>query len=524
MTRRGRTCLTPNLLAGALIIAIALPCIALGAGEASRPWQASATNETGVVARPSDASSATPGLGRRVLWYVPNRLIDFVDIFRLRLRLGPGLAANVRMTDYGAFYFGDYHSVYAGLPGPRHPRHVRWPVGFESLNGVVIAGVDATDDTRYGPEYGATEVDIGAQLLLVGAEAGIDPFEIGDFLAGFVMIDMGQDDYPRERRKEPKTTSGVSIGAGSGMFEVTPKPAAFSSLADRLDYLHTNVQARVSRPVRTVDEYMAQDEVSLVPVPETRMRLGVYIDAVQGNDLDLSFSPDIDLDVAVPNIERRMRVFVQNSAADNLPGLNRSEIDNKGITAGARRFFENYHLLADAGLRTKWLPEAYARISWQPMWQCGKWLFRPQQRLFFETDDKFGELSTLRVDRWLGDTKEFYLGSVSSAKWTQKSDAFNWEQTVHCGRVRELIDQTDQLYSYERQDIASGGDVAFSIFGRDGTLDVYRVTVGIRRPAYRRWIYWEIEPGLEWRRAEDFDTAYRFTVGIDMLFWGPAYE
>jgi len=80
-------------------IAILLALAALGAsGQAERP-------------NPEDSGSegtAGPSWGTRLLWYAPNRILDLLDMFRLRLRIGPGLAANVRMTDYGAFYIGHH--------------------------------------------------------------------------------------------------------------------------------------------------------------------------------------------------------------------------------------------------------------------------------------------------------------------------------------------------------------------------------------------------------------------------------
>lgn len=141
------------------------------------------------------ASLEKKSLGHQLLFYVPNRLIDLVDIFRLRLRVGPGLAANIRATDYLNGYAGSYKTIYVGLPGPRPTSKLRKPWGREDLKGFILAGVDATDDTPYHPGYGPAEFDVGLQLLFVGADAGIDPIEIGDFVAGFFLRDPKGDDF-----------------------------------------------------------------------------------------------------------------------------------------------------------------------------------------------------------------------------------------------------------------------------------------------------------------------------------------
>lgn len=130
----------------------------------------------------------------KTLMYVPNRVLDLVDIFRFRVRVGPGLAANVRATQYLNGYAGSYKSVYAGLPGPRSGPELRSPVGREDLKGLMLVGVDATDDTPHHPGYSPSEFNVGVHALVVGAEAGIDPVQIGDFLAGFIGWDPSGDD------------------------------------------------------------------------------------------------------------------------------------------------------------------------------------------------------------------------------------------------------------------------------------------------------------------------------------------
>lgn len=499
----------------------------------------SPTPECSLVPQPERAYPDI-SLGLKLLWYIPNRLIDFADIFRLRLRFGPGLAANARVTDYGSLYYGKYCSVYAGLPGPRNPYYARLPLGVECLDGVVIGGVDATDDTPYGPAYGPTEVDVGLHLLVVGAEFGVDPLEIADFLSGLLMVDLEHDDYPRPRSPEPVTTSGVSAGTAKGLFQVAPKPAKFDDLIARLDYLHTNVQQRVSKPLRAADEYFAPDAQQRVEVPDSRLRLGIYTEFIRGRSFDISFKPDVDLDVSLPNMERKLHLFVQSARVNDLPGRSLSETSNKGLTLGARSRFKAYDISTDAGIHDGWPPHAYARLTWHPMYEFENWSFRPQQRVFFDTRDKLGTLSTLYVDRWLGVGHDYYIGSLSSVRYVPFKDHdeinpddyspgdyipyegdLTWEQTFRVGRVRKMLEERAYVGMYERRDIASGSDIAASIFGTDSHIDTYRITVGMRRPLYQEWIYLEIEPGFEWTAENDYETAFRITLGVDMLFWGP---
>jgi hypothetical protein len=135
------------------------------------------------------------GLGHRLLWYIPNRISDVLDIVRLRLRVGPGLAVGVRATELADVYVGTYASIFVGVPGPRGRRAFNWPFGFESKSGVEASVLDATLEGPIGPEYGPTEFGASLHLLLVGVDVGVDPLEIVDFALGLVTIDfIGGDD------------------------------------------------------------------------------------------------------------------------------------------------------------------------------------------------------------------------------------------------------------------------------------------------------------------------------------------
>jgi hypothetical protein len=462
--------------------------------------------------------------GKRLFFYAPNRVMDLLDIFRLRFRLGPGLAVQFRMTDYGAFYVGKYDSVYVGLPGPRAPHRFRSPMGMESLHGIVLAGVDATDDTRHGPEYGAAETDVGVQFLLVGAEAGFDAIELVDFLGGLLFFDPRNDDYPRAARVLPETTSGISLGAGTGVFQVEPKPDTFDSTGARLDYLHLNVQRRISEPLRATDAHFAVDPDAPIVPPQTQFRLGLYTSFEQGEGFDFQFSPDVQIDVELPNLEQKLRVFVESARDNALPQSEITEQEDKGINVGARKFYERLNLSFDAGVRAKWPPLAFTRVSWKRTWDLGRVDISSELRAFYQTDTGVGALASLFGNCWLGDSNTGILLQDVSAKWTDDKDTFEWATSLSAGRVVTLLDETQRGHHIRWADTARAQGLKYAVFGSYGNVDKHRLGFGFRGPLYKKWIYWELDPALQWDREEDYDTAYVFQVGIDMLFWGQAYE
>ena len=167
------------------------------APAAEEPLQATRTaaekQETPVVA--PEPRTTRHGFGHTLLLYIPNRLFDVLDIVRARVRVGPGMAVDFRVTKLTDVFLGAYKSFYIGLPGPRQVPRVPWPGGIESRSGLAASVADGTV-TSYDsdPRYAVTEIGAGAQVILVGAEVGVDPAEVFDLVLGLFTIDFREDD------------------------------------------------------------------------------------------------------------------------------------------------------------------------------------------------------------------------------------------------------------------------------------------------------------------------------------------
>ncbi len=134
------------------------------------------------------------GFGHKLLFYIPNRLLDVFDFARLRLRVGPGIAVGARATKLVEVFVGGYASVFVGLPGPRLEPVVKLPVGIENYSGISVSVADGTSEGKRGPGYSNTEFGAGFQLALLGIDIGLDPMEILDLATGFIFIDLRGDD------------------------------------------------------------------------------------------------------------------------------------------------------------------------------------------------------------------------------------------------------------------------------------------------------------------------------------------
>jgi hypothetical protein len=127
-----------------------------------------------------------------VLLYLPNRVFDLLDVFRILVRVGPGISAGVRATRPASAFVGFHSVIYAGLPGPRGKATLPMPVGLESRGGAQASVVDLSSGNTY---YDPLEVGFELQPFIAGFNIGIGLFEILDFATGFVFIDLQDDDF-----------------------------------------------------------------------------------------------------------------------------------------------------------------------------------------------------------------------------------------------------------------------------------------------------------------------------------------
>ena len=131
--------------------------------------------------------AAEPSLGRKILLYIPNRLLDMIDIFHVDIGAGPLYGGVVRATPIGQA------GARKAVPGSLRVglRGRRLPVFVEKRD-----EVGAGSSFRQSKErtVGSAEFGVGVDLFIVGAYAGVAFDELWDFVAGFAGFDPKGDD------------------------------------------------------------------------------------------------------------------------------------------------------------------------------------------------------------------------------------------------------------------------------------------------------------------------------------------
>jgi len=131
------------------------------------------------------SSSSAPWWAQALLW-IPNRVLDLIDVFRIDVGAGPAVGGIVRITRHGQ-------------AGYRRMLPFSLRVGDFGRSSPII--IETDDELGVGDSFRPSgdrtlcrgEIGLGLDLGL-GAYAGICPAELVDFFAGLIFIDPESDD------------------------------------------------------------------------------------------------------------------------------------------------------------------------------------------------------------------------------------------------------------------------------------------------------------------------------------------
>lgn len=215
------------------IIAVCFVVFVLAAGTSLTAQDAKAPSNQEVKAADQEAAavladeeemvvseSTTPpilkGLSGKLLMYIPNRVVDLLDIFSLELKVGAAIGVNARITR--AFgIVGEAGSTGDLIKGYNRQYGFALTQGYDAQFLVPMAeNVDRSlaygyvnkfwqygmnfplpSDPIYAPKTGARDywaIELGATCL-AGAKVAIHPLAIVDFFAGLILLDPSDDDY-----------------------------------------------------------------------------------------------------------------------------------------------------------------------------------------------------------------------------------------------------------------------------------------------------------------------------------------
>ena len=162
------------------------------------------------------SSVAKAEAGDKILLYIPNRIVDFADMFSITLGFGPAIGAKVQVTRWCALggEVGMTSQVVKGINRQYgFALENGWDASFlmitaeerdrtEAVGSVknyhyYSTGVPDIDRIPYDFHKGSKDFwGVGGKLAaLLEVKAELNPVEIADFVLGWFFIDIKDDDF-----------------------------------------------------------------------------------------------------------------------------------------------------------------------------------------------------------------------------------------------------------------------------------------------------------------------------------------
>lgn len=308
-----------------------------------------------------------------------------------------------------------------------------------------------------------------------------------------------------------------------------PGPPAPDSFGQKLDRFQAGTYHFLQPKVERVDRWFVRKGTEPLPVPPFELRLGLYglPDLDAANRFHLKGLLDLDAKIFLPNADRRLKLKVTTLDPTLTPGAPPIEARRSARIGVERTWTDDFH--ATLGLMASFRPQVYTHLDWSPTWATGHWKLYPFERLYWESRDGAGAITSVMADRWQG---FWNFRPAASFKWSEKQrDAdvaslqpghgrgWEWEVSLSLGYITELLRESDIRRRINGNDMARGTSVRFGVFGTPGQENKYLLTFFLKRELWHRWIYYVLAPEIEWNRVHHWGREFRLNVGIDMLFW-----
>jgi len=300
-----------------------------------------------------------------------------------------------------------------------------------------------------------------------------------------------------------------------------PPPPACAQDNSWFDRYHTSVEHDLHGTVAWFDQFFAEDLLSQADnsVSSARLTNDFRWDERDG----FGYRVRARVRIRLPLLKGRLRLLIsgENQGDPNAttpedpgnPGLSQLATDGRASTELAYDLVRtrNTILFAGAGVRIRTDPTAFTRVRLIHARELGHDIIgRFAVTPYWDARDGFGETNEINFER--------PFGPVTMVQWlnttgvSESWDGWNWASDLS---VRRMLSRQSA--------VTVGGGIA----GRtrpSTVVENYRVYTRYRRNFLRSWLYYELEPDVNWPRGDDGGrkAVLGGTVRLEINFTGRA--
>ena len=270
-----------------------------------------------------------------------------------------------------------------------------------------------------------------------------------------------------------------------------------------------------NKRVKSVDSFF-QNKKYLDETEETfvTLRLDSEFNTRESND----FKVKLGGQVALSKSAKRFKFFIDNATSDNVDNL-REEDPSSSPELGLHYFApEKKGLESKYSLGTRGV-HPFVRARYYMTFETDAWYIEPSQTFRYSSNNKFEEETSIYFDRHYPDLSLFRLlmhrktGEEKKGMDYDLSLQYYWSPIENIGlRVSQsFLGNTKYPYivdpSTEPPETENYG----------GIYD-YVSSISLRHNIWRKWFFYEVRPGVNFRKDHDYEANYTLRIFLDFHF------
>jgi hypothetical protein len=236
--------------------------------------------------------------------------------------------------------------------------------------------------------------------------------------------------------------------------------------------------------------------------------------SIQSNDFNIRLSAKLAFNKSQKNLKLYLSGFNQDNIDDI---IKRDDYDDGKPEIGVSylvQFKNNIKTKYSLGVRSMY-PYVKGRFSY--LKNAGTWLIEPVQTIEYSIKDEFREDTKLYLDTEVIEKVKFRLefsrGSQSKSRGMDYASIVSLFWTP---QSRTGLELRQGIYGNTKYEYIS--DEAMQKIEVYSGINNYVTTLTFRQNIYRKWLFYEVSPGVDFQKNHDFNPNYRFYVRLDAFF------
>ncbi len=261
--------------------------------------------------------------------------------------------------------------------------------------------------------------------------------------------------------------------------------------------------------------FQTQKYLNETSITYIRIRFDTAVKSLDSDELNVN----VRVHLPLSRTKKRLRLYLEDFNEDNAENLvKKTEDDTEDVSP---KFGINYFAPSAWGIHSKYSLgfsglHPYVRARYNTVFEPGEWVIEPVQTFQYSEKYHFSEKTNLYFDTEPWDNTLFRIQLNRGTRAHKDGMAygldlgFHWGLTGHTGMrvIQAFSGHTDYEYTSEDSDETKKFSGIYN----------YTTAFGYRRSIWRKWLYVEMIPAVNFHKEHNFHPNYSFRIFFDLFF------